>query len=69
MIAWRDFEAELAAWAEAGLTPTLWWRDDDAVAQTSALDRLLAITDAIPVMLLDEATPGPSGVGADVSGA
>lgn len=51
MIAWRDFEAELAAWAEAGRTPTLWWRDDDAVAQTSALDRLLAITDAIPVML------------------
>ncbi len=27
------------------------------------------VREAIPVMLLDEATPGPSGVGADVSGA
>ena len=26
------------------------------------------ITDGIPVMLLDQATPGPSGVGADLGG-
>jgi uncharacterized protein YbaR (Trm112 family) len=27
------------------------------------------ITDGIPVMLLDQATPGPQGIGADVNGA
>jgi len=51
MTAWRDFEVELATWAEAGRTPTLWWRDDDAVASTPALDRLLAATEGVPLML------------------
>lgn len=51
MNAWRDFEAELAAWGAEGKVATLWWRDDDAVAATPALDRLLAITTGIPLML------------------
>ena len=51
MTAWREFEAELAAWGAEGRVATLWWRDDDAVAATAALDRLLAITAEIPLML------------------
>ena len=51
MTAWRGFEAELAAWGGEGRVATLWWRDDDAVAATPALDRLLAITAEIPLML------------------
>ena len=51
MTAWRDFETELERWGEAGRTATLWWRDDDAVGATPALDRLLAITTELPLML------------------
>jgi hypothetical protein len=35
--------AELDAWADAGLTASLWWRDDDAVTDTPHLRRLLDI--------------------------
>jgi hypothetical protein len=31
---------ELTRWKEAGSVPRLWWRDDDAVAVTPALERL-----------------------------
>lgn len=34
-------EHELAYWHEAGLTPRLWLRDDDAIEPTPALDRLI----------------------------
>jgi len=50
-IGWDDLERELNAWAEAGLTASMWWRDDDAVAPSPALDRLLAIADATGVAL------------------
>ncbi|HMA14767.1 MAG TPA: polysaccharide deacetylase family protein [Kiloniellaceae bacterium] len=39
--AWRALEAELAAWHAAGRVAGFWWRDDDAVAPSAALDRLL----------------------------
>lgn len=39
--AWRALEAELAAWQAAGRVAGFWWRDDDAVAPSAALDRLL----------------------------
>lgn len=39
--AWTALQHELDAWQAAGLAATLWWRDDDAVAPTAALDRLL----------------------------
>ncbi len=44
---------ELAAWKEAGLSPMLWWRDDDAVSCGPALDKLTdnAEESQIPVML------------------
>lgn len=40
---WAGLMAELDAWAALGLVATFWWRDDDAVAPTPALDRLLQI--------------------------
>jgi len=39
--AWRRLSAELDRWQGDGRTATLWWRDDDAVAPTTALERLL----------------------------
>jgi hypothetical protein len=41
--AWAALGRELDAWAEARRTATLWWRDDDAVAATPALKRLLEL--------------------------
>ena len=43
MNAWNELVTELDRWAEAGLVATLWWRDDDAVAPTPALDQLLEL--------------------------
>jgi hypothetical protein len=43
MIDWRAFDDEIARWREAGRVAELWWRDDDAVEPTAALDRLLAL--------------------------
>jgi hypothetical protein len=41
--AWAALDRELDAWGAAGRTATLWWRDDDAVAPSPELDRLLAL--------------------------
>nr|WP_294867981.1 hypothetical protein [uncultured Pseudogulbenkiania sp.] len=43
--------AELDRWGESGRTATLWWRDDDAVADSAALQRLLDLADAHAVPL------------------
>jgi len=51
MMKWLDLLAELDRWEEAGKVATLWWRDDDAVAPTARLSRLLAIAPAVPVSL------------------
>ena len=40
---WPDLEDELVRCAGAGFCPRLWWRDDDAVAASDALDRLLSL--------------------------
>jgi hypothetical protein len=50
---WAAIDEELARWQEAGREPTLWWRDDDAVDATSALDRLLTLqrTHDVPLAL------------------
>lgn len=37
---WTPLDTELDRWRTEGLTLSLWWRDDDAVARTSALDYL-----------------------------
>jgi len=51
MSSWAALETELAAWQGAGLTPHLWWRDDDAQEVTPDLERLLVLSDsyAVPV--------------------
>src|SRR5215470_6504094 len=41
---WSDFTAELDRWAAAGLPATFWWRDDDAVDVSPALERLLDLS-------------------------
>ncbi|HYE00178.1 MAG TPA: hypothetical protein VEH84_12405, partial [Alphaproteobacteria bacterium] len=46
---WDGLARELDLWGAAGRVATLWWRDDDAVAATPALDRLLA--PALPLTL------------------
>ena len=39
--AWAALDCELEHWGKAGRGITLWWRDDDAVDATPALNRLL----------------------------
>jgi hypothetical protein len=46
MTDWADLEAELDSWGRAGRSATLWWRDDDAVASTPILQRLLDLAGA-----------------------
>jgi hypothetical protein len=41
---WTPLRKELAIWRAEGLTLPLWWRDDDAVTATAALDRLVALS-------------------------
>jgi hypothetical protein len=48
---WPDLAVELDRWEEAGRTARLWWRDDDAVAPTPRLDRLLQLSDDAPLAL------------------
>jgi len=51
MVKWSDLMAEFDRWEEEGKVATLWWRDDDAVAPTARLRRLLSIAPAIPLSL------------------
>ena len=51
MVKWPDLMAEFDRWEEAGKVATLWWRDDDAVAPTARLGRLLSIASGAPVSL------------------
>jgi hypothetical protein len=48
---WPDLAVELDRWEEAGRTARLWWRDDDAVATTPRLDRLLGLAGDMPLAL------------------
>ena len=48
---WPDLVDEFDRWQEVGRVAALWWRDDDAVAASFALDRLIAIAGAVPVAL------------------
>jgi hypothetical protein len=41
--AWQALTAELDLWATEGRTAYFWWRDDDAVEATPALDRLIGL--------------------------
>lgn len=49
---WRRLTSELDQWAQAGSSATLWWRDDDAIRPTPALERLFALgRNAVPLTL------------------
>jgi hypothetical protein len=48
---WPDLAVELDRWEEAGRVACLWWRDDDAVAPTPRLDRLLLLAGDAPLAL------------------
>jgi len=48
---WPDLAVELDRWEEAGRAARLWWRDDDAVASTPQLDRLLGLAADMPLAL------------------
>ena len=43
MATWDDLARECAAWGARGRTATWWWRDDDAIETTPALEELLQI--------------------------
>lgn len=43
MSGWPALQRELDAWREADQVATVWWRDDDAVDCSPALDRLLEL--------------------------
>jgi peptidoglycan/xylan/chitin deacetylase (PgdA/CDA1 family) len=58
---WSLLGKELALWSGAGLVPSLWLRDDDAVAPSKALDRLLTLSDRYRVPLVLAVVPEPSG--------
>ena len=41
---WDGLAQELAAWQASGRRASFWWRDDDAVSATPALERLTALS-------------------------
>ncbi|MBL8579461.1 MAG: polysaccharide deacetylase family protein [Mesorhizobium sp.] len=52
--------AELARWRAEGLTLPVWWRDDDAIEPTPALDRLLALAERFRAPLHLAIVPQPA---------
>jgi predicted deacetylase len=55
---WLPLLDELDRWLAAGRIATLWWRDDDAVEPTDALERMLAIVGRYRVPLGLAVIPG-----------
>jgi hypothetical protein len=48
---WPDLVDEFDRWNEAGRVATLWWRDDDAVAPSAALDHLVSLAGTVAIGL------------------
>jgi hypothetical protein len=72
MTSWAALDAELDRWAEAGRRATLWWRDDDAVAATPQLERLLLTArrrdgEPVPLCLAVIPAAADSGLAATVA--
>jgi len=63
MASWSALHDELDRWHAAGRTATLWWRDDDAMAATPALDRLLTLAGRWRVPLAIAAVPARTEAG------
>lgn len=60
MSSWAALERELDAWQAAGRVASLWWRDDDAVDTTPALERLLATAGTYGIPLALAVVPQPA---------
>jgi len=58
---WSLLTDELREWSAAGAKPQLWLRDDDAVAPSSALDRLLALCERYETPAVLAVIPEPTG--------
>ncbi|AFO90168.1 polysaccharide deacetylase [Phaeobacter inhibens] len=41
---WTSLDRELSRWQDDGLILPIWWRDDDAIAPTPQLDRLIELS-------------------------
>jgi hypothetical protein len=54
---WDGLAQELAAWQASGRRASFWWRDDDAVAASPALERLAALSAAARAPLAIAAIP------------
>lgn len=63
MTGWPDLTRELDAWSAGGRTAQFWWRDDDAVAVTPALERLVALQRSTGVPLALAVIPEPASPG------
>ena len=46
---WEDLDREIESWQALGRPATLWWRDDDAVADDPRLVRLLELARGLPI--------------------
>ena len=46
---WQALELEFDAWRAADLTLPFWWRDDDAVTVTPALQQLLELSERVEI--------------------
>jgi hypothetical protein len=42
LIDWTPLQSELRIWQAEGLALPIWWRDDDAISHTAALDQMVA---------------------------
>ncbi|MBL8669513.1 MAG: polysaccharide deacetylase family protein [Alphaproteobacteria bacterium] len=58
--AWTALGSELAQWPATGRQATFWWRDDDAILPSAALDRLLALRARFRVPLALAVIPAPA---------
>ena len=57
---WAEVGRELDEWSSQGRRATLWWRDDDAIAGTPALERLLSTGAAADLAVFLAVIPGPA---------
>ncbi len=67
---WDRLDREIDAWATRGRQASLWWRDDDCVAATAALARLLRVTarSGIPLALAVIPAPADPGLTEELGG-
>ena len=54
---WEGLAQELAAWQASGRRASFWWRDDDTVKATPALERLAALSAAAQAPIAIAAIP------------